>query len=284
MTEPSRLILGVGYLGRRLAERWKATPGQVFGTTRRRDHFPKLTQLGPAPIAWDVLAGGDPLPAVETVVYAVGFDPSASSTRADVYVDGLRRTLEQLPRPGRFLYVSSTGVYGDHQGDWVDESTLPAPTDPGGQACLEAENLIRDFASQRGWDVVILRFAGIYGPGRLINLERLKRGEPIAGDPEGWVNLIHVEDGAGILALAETKARPGETYLVSDGEPVRRRDFYQYLAEKAGLESPRFDPGQASRHRGNRRVSNRKLLAELAPNFAYPSFREGLRVSLESEG
>jgi len=282
MISGSRLIIGCGYLGLRLAHLWSNEPAPLFATTRQPSRAEAFRNQGITAVHWDVLAGGDSLPEVETVVYAVGYDRTQSATKREVYVEGLRHTLSFLPPPRRLIYVSSTGVYGDHQGDWVDESTPPAPIDEGGQICLDAEYLLLETACQNDWNVNILRFAGIYGPGRVIGVDGLRQGKPIAANPEGWLNLIHVEDGANVIDALSRRAKGGEVFLVSDGHPVLRRDFYSYLAERAGAPAPAFDPSSAHRHRGDRRVSNQKMMSELAPVLAYPSFREGIAQSLLS--
>ena len=289
MVVGTKLIVGVGYLGTRLARLWLEESPALFGTTRQTKRAEQFRAEGITPVLWDVLEGGEPLPEVDTIVYAVGYDralpASKQASKHDVYVEGLRRTLARLPAPRRFIYVSSTGVYGDHSGDWINESTPPAPLDTGGEACLAAENVLREFAAKHHWDAVILRFAGIYGPGRVIGVDRLRSGEPVAGNPDGWLNLIHVEDGARVVNAARHHATPGETYLVSDGNPVLRRDFYSYLAQQAGAPAPTFDLSAASRHRGDRRVSNQKMMAELAPVLAFPTYREGIDHSLiKSDG
>lgn len=280
MTSESRLIIGCGYLGIRLAQLWSKESKTLFATTRQTSRAETFRSQGIAPLRWDVLSGGDSLPEVETVVYAVGYDRSQRSSKREVYVEGLRRTLASLPRPKQFIYVSSTGVYGDHQGNWIDERTPPSPIDDGGQACLDAEQALQEFAAQNDWQINILRFAGIYGPGRVIGVEGLRKGEPIAGNPDGWLNLIQVEDGARVIDSASRRGVAAEMYLVSDGEPVLRRDFYTYLAGRVCAPTPVFDPLAARRHRGDRRISNLKMVRELAPVLAYPNYRDGIDHSL----
>src|SRR5438552_2269194 len=106
----------------------------------------------------------------------------------EVHVDGLRHVLDTLPVPGRFVYVSSTGVYGQTDGSWVDESSPTEPAEEAGRVVLEAERLLRE----RLPAAVVLRFAGIYGPDRLLRGQAVRNGEPLVGDPEKWLNLIHV--------------------------------------------------------------------------------------------
>ncbi|HEX5270582.1 MAG TPA: SDR family NAD(P)-dependent oxidoreductase, partial [Gemmataceae bacterium] len=114
---------------------------------------------------------------------------------------------------------------------------------------------------------------------RLIRSQLLLKGEPVPADPDGWLNLIHVEDGAAAVVAADERGRPGETYNVADGTPVRRRDFYARLAALLGAPPPRFVP-PAVGDRVSRRVSNRRMLAELGVALRYPTCEEGLRASV----
>src|SRR5690606_29190096 len=145
------------------------------------------------------------------------FDRTSGHSQRDVYVDGLRHVLNAMAgRCERFVYISSTSVYGQTQGEWVDESSPCRPDRPNGQACLEAENLVWEFfpagmdPEQSG--AVVLRLAGIYGPGRLLRrVEQLRSGDPIGGNPEAWLNLIHVDDAATAVLACEQRFTPGET-------------------------------------------------------------------------
>ena len=274
-----KLIVGCGYLGRRVAALWRAQGHPVLATTRGRAE--ELRALGVEPVVCDLVAGTglDALPAAATVVYSVGFDRSGVSMR-DVYVRGLANVLDRLPPPARFVYVSSTGVYGQTGGEEVDESAPTEPAEESGRVVLEAERLLRE----RLPGAVVLRFAGIYGPGRVIRRQAIAAGEPIVGDPEKWLNLIHVEDGAAAVLAAEEGAAPGAVYNVCDDRPARRRDFYEELARLLGAPAPRFVPPAPGappppHERANRRILNRRLRA-LGWGPRYPSFREGLPASL----
>jgi nucleoside-diphosphate-sugar epimerase len=215
--------------------------------------------------------------ALDTVLYCVGFDRTQERSMREVYVDGLSATLDRLPPFRRFVYVSSTGVFGSAAGGWVDESTPPAPIDSAGEVCLEAEQLLLAKAADRGWDVVILRLAGVYGPGRMIGLENLRAGRPVAGDPDGHLNLIHVEDAARVVLAAADRPEAHGCYIVADGRPVRRREFYEASATFVDAPSPVFDGAPARRGRGDRRLRNERMLRELEPTLLYPDFRAGLR-------
>jgi nucleoside-diphosphate-sugar epimerase len=280
---PDKLIIGCGYLGRRVAELWLAQRHRVFTTTRSNGHAEDLRRLGAEPIRCDVL---DPatlraLPAAGTVVYCVGFDRAAGASRREVYVTGLGNVLDALPAPGRFVYISSTGVYGQSDGEAVGEDAPTEPPEESGRVVLEAERLLRG----RHPGAVVLRFSGIYGPGRLLRGQAVRDGEPVVGAPERWLNLIHVADGAAAVVAAAERARPGAVYNVSDDRPVRRRDFYRLLARLLGGPEPRFVPPPPgaplpAHERANRRILNRRLRADLGVALRYPSYEEGLPASL----
>jgi nucleoside-diphosphate-sugar epimerase len=277
-----KLIVGCGYLGRRVATLWRAAGHRVFATTRSERRADELRGLGVEPVVCDVLDPGSlaALPAADGVVYCVGFDRGAGAAMRDVYVGGLGNVLGRLPPPRRFVYVGSTGVYGQCRGEEVDEGAATEPADLAGVVVLEAEMLLR----ARLPGAIRLRFAGIYGPGRLLRRQAVESGGPVVGDADKWLNLIHVEDGAAAVLAAEERGRPGEVYNVSDGRPVRRRDFYTRLAEVLGAPPPRFEPPAPdaplpSHERANRRVVSRRLREELGLRPRYPSYEEGLPAS-----
>lgn len=269
---PTHLILGCGYLGRAAAAGWVAQGRAVAALTRSR--AAELRALGAQPVLGDVT---DPaalrLPAADTVLYAVGMDRSAGKSMREVYVGGLANVLDALPPPRRFVYVSSTGVYGQTDDGWVDETAPTEPAEEGGRVALECERLLR----ARLPDAVVLRFAGIYGPGRVIRRAAVERGEPCAADPDGWLNLIHVSDGARAVHAAGERAAPGRTYNVADDRPATRREFYAELAALLGAPEPRFcgPAGGASR-----RVSNRRMRSDLGVELEFPDYRAGLRQAI----
>jgi nucleoside-diphosphate-sugar epimerase len=128
---------------------------------------------------------------------------------------------------------------------------------------------------------VVLRFAGIYGPGRLLREKAVRAGEPLVGDAEKWLNLIHVADGARAVLLAEDRGISGQTYLIADDRPARRREVYTELARVLNAPPARFDPpASPAPPEPNRRIANRKAKAELGFAPQYPSFVEGLAASL----
>lgn len=277
MSSPSvpPLIVGCGYLGRRVAARWLAAGSRVVALTRRNAEA--LAAQGIEPIIGDVLhpASLQALPAASTVLYAVGLDRGAGHSMRAVYVDGLANVLDALPACERFIHISSTSVYGQTDGSLVDESSPTQPLDENGRVVLEAEQLLR----ARRPDAIILRFAGIYGPDRLLRRQALLKSETVFGDARKWLNLIHVEDGVEAVLAAEDRGTPGETYNIADDEPVTRRDFYTHLAELIGAPTPKFEDRDEPQS-ANRRISNAKAKRALGWTPRLASYREGLAVSL----
>ncbi|MCE9529665.1 MAG: SDR family oxidoreductase [Planctomycetes bacterium] len=276
----SNLIIGCGYLGRRVAKAWLAQGKRVQALTRGNGE--ELRALGIEPLQGDILGALPDFPQAETVLYAVGMDRSSGRSFREVYINGLRNVLDVLPTPTRLIHVSSTSVYGQTNGEEVDEHSPTEPVEENGQIVLEAERLLRS----RIPDAMILRFAGIYGPDRVIRRAAIEKGEPLKGDADKWLNLIHVEDGVRAVLAAEERGRSGETYLVADDQPVRRRDFYSFLATLLGAPPAQFEPlgpGQTAlpHESGNRRTRNWKLREELEVALVYPQYQEGLRAALE---
>lgn len=266
---PRRLIVGCGYLGERLASRWLAAGSRVWGLVRTPSRLARLSEAGVEPIVADV-AAPLPLPAlpeVDTVVWAVGFDRTAGRSYREVHVDGLRRLLDALAGNPRLIFVSSTGVWGRVDGQRVDEATPPHPDREAGRVLLEAEALLGGHPKGPG---TVLRLAGIYGPGRLPRIDDLRAGRPLEADPDSWLNLVHVDDAAAVVMAVADHAGPGPLYVVSDGRPVRRRDFYARLADLVGSPPPNWIPPAADARGGDKRVDPRRLFAEIGPAFSHP--------------
>lgn len=278
----NKLIIGCGYVGRRLAARWHARGDVVYATTRNPEQAEAFARQGWLPVLCDIT---DPhniqLPAADVVVFAVGFDRASDRDMREVYVDGLSHVLERLPSCGCFIYVSSTSVYGQTSGELVDEEAKVVPQEKSGQVVLEAEQVLRTRLPQ----AIILRFAGIYGPERLLREKGIRAGAPIMADPERWLNLIQVEDGVEAILAAETNGHAGRIYNVADDMPIPRRAFYARLAELLGAPSPRFEAPAGDmlppHEVAHRRVSNRRMREELGVRLKYPSFREGLPASVD---
>ncbi len=267
-----QLIFGCGYLGRRVAARWLSAGQPVVALTR--GNRTALEALGIQPLVGDVLdrASLHALPHANTVLYAVGLDRSGGKGMREVYVQGLEHVLDTLPPCKRFIYVSSTSGYGQRDGAVVDETSATEPIEPSGQVVLEAERLLQS----RLPDAIILRFAGIYGPDRLLRRQtQLEAREPIAGDPNRWLNLIHVDDGASAILAAEARGVPGAIYNIADDTPQTRQQFYTQLAQILGAPEPIFD-GEPDPRANHRRISNHQARTTLGWRPQYPSTEQGL--------
>lgn len=265
-----------------MAARWLAQGHTVHALTRGREA--ELSALGIRPIRGNVreLVDAVELPRAETVLYAVAPGRSDGQGPEDVWIIGLIHmliALREWPTRPRLLFVSSTSVYGQIDGEEVDETSPTNPSEEAGKVLLRAEELLgKDWS-----DAVILRFAGIYGPDRLLRSKSIQAGEPIVADPDKWLNLIHVEDGADAVLAAEARGHPGAIYNVSDSHPVRRREFYTRMADVLGSPPPHFvlpSPDALPPHEtANRRISNRRMRDELKVELRYPNYEDGLRAS-----
>lgn len=282
-----KLIIGCGYLGERVAAAWTACGDEVSVLTRSSVRADRLAASGLMPLIGDVLEPESlrQLPRAEVVLYAVGFDRTSESSKRAVYVDGLRNVLAEIaPRCRRFLYVSSTSVYGQNGGELVDEGSSTEPQEENGRICLDAEAIVWHFLDRDKCSpeqrAIILRLAGIYGPGRLLTrIEQLRRGEPLSGNPEAWLNLIHVDDAVRAVLAAEQRGESGATYLVSDDRPLRRAEYYAVLAASVGAPTPRFaelNVYSSERQLFNKRCVNGRLRHELEVELKYPTVIDGL--------
>ncbi|TWT99566.1 NAD dependent epimerase/dehydratase family protein [Botrimarina colliarenosi] len=282
----TRLIFGCGYLGRRAAQRWLERGDRVVAVTRHPARATAFRADGLEAFVGDVTQPATlvRLPDAETLLYAVGYDRSADPTIHEVYAEGLQNVLAAASSATeRVVYISTTGVYGDAGGDWIDETTPPAPSRDGGRASLAAEQVLA--ASPWGDRSVILRLAGIYGPDRLPYAAALRAGEPIAAPQTGWLNLIHVDDGASAVLAAADHAAPPALVCVCDGQPAVRRDYYAEAARLLNAPPPTFvapaaDSPRAARAAADKRVRNTVLTGRLGVKPSYPSYREGLAAIL----
>ncbi len=273
------MIVGCGYLGTELARALIKRGDRVIGTTRTEEKAEKLRAIGVEAVILDVLDRNSvlSLPSCDRVFYCVGFDRSSGANLRTVYVDGLRNVLDAISHKiKRLVYASSTGVYGQTDGGEVDETSKTDPKTESGKACLEAERLIMDRArGESPMSATILRFAGLYGPQRVIRRKLLEQGEPIVGDPNKWLNVVHIRDAARAALRALESFEAGPMYLVADDRPVARREYYECVSRILGVASPRFvepKPGALdfSRDESNKRISNDRIKAELgwSPEFS----------------
>jgi nucleoside-diphosphate-sugar epimerase len=249
----------------------------------------EIAQRGIEPVIADVTETKslDGLPPVENVFYCVGHDRNAGVDKRTVYVDGLGNVLARIPPTvRRIVYASSTSVYGQKEGQLVDEESPAEPVEESGLICLDAEQTLRHWRRDKLISVVILRFSGLYGPGRIFRRSMLERGEPIPGDPARFLNLIHIEDAAQAAVAALKATDPDPLFLVSDDRPVKRQEYYTVVADCLNVPPPRFEPLRAdaprdSRDSSNKRICNRKMHQRLGLNLAYPDIYTGVPAALK---
>lgn len=226
------LIVGCGDIGLRIGQRHLARGDHVIGVLRRAEQATALSVSGITPLLAD-LDGDWTMPAADAIYWCA---PPAAKGSDDLR---LAAALRALPPPSQgLLYISTSGVYGDCQGRWIDEAEPLKPQSERGQRRLAAELHLRAWAARSGARSVTLRVPGIYGPGRL-PLQRLQSGAPILCAAESpYTNRIHADDlaDAALLALAEGVA--GAAYNVSDGAPTTMTDYFLQCAALLGEPAP----------------------------------------------
>jgi len=282
MATPSQaLIVGCGYLGIRVGGLLRTRGWRIMATTTTPSRIPELAALGFDPVILDVSKAEDsPVwkQYHDAVIYAVA--PGRSTDPRIAFHEGplccaghLLSTT--LPLPRRFVHISSTGVYSEQGGDRVDEESPADPPEERLQWLRKAETALQELAARKGLPAVILRLAGLYGPGRSPDLwlrrpEMRERISSACG--EAYMNWVRVEDAAGAVILAIERGRPGEIYNIVDNEPVTRLDFYTRAARRASLAVPRFS---GSENLG-KRCSAQKARVQLGFEPSFPTYREGL--------
>ena len=282
------LFFGFGYCAQYMAPLLAAQGWQISATCRDADKAKRLTDNGITPLMLD----GAPLsPAALDGVSHIVLS-AAPDAQGDPALPLLHDALAQNSDAVKWLgYLSTTGVYGDHAGAWIDEDTPPGPLGERGQRRVAAETAWGKLAAAHDLPIHYFRLAGIYGPGRN-QLASLKAGTARRIDKAGQVfSRIHVEDIATILLASMNKPQPGRAYSVCDDEPAPPQEVVAYAATLLGLEPPPligFDaadlsPMAKSFYDENKRIKNSRIKQELGVTLKYPSYREGLRALFEAQ-
>ncbi len=289
-------VFGCGYLGCRVAKLLLSAGWQVGALTRSRQRAAALRGAGVSPVVgnWTDSRVYSRIPPAARVLIAVGYDGSRplaggqarTPSRHEVHVEGLRLAMNGIAPESQVVYVSTTGVYHQADGSWVDENSPARPARGGGASHLQAEELLgrerREWGNRAG---VVLRMAGLYGPGRVPRAEAIRRGEVLAADPEGYLNLIHIDDAAASVMAAWECESPENMYAISDGNPVIRGRYYEEIATLLDAPRPRYvatlTSGLSQRSDSNKRIWNRRMQRDLLPRCQFPSYREGLRELLK---
>lgn len=284
------LVFGMGFSARHFAKRRLAQGDSVTGTVRTSDKAASLARLG---FTMRVFSNGADSNAIETDIASsdavlVSVPPN---TDGDPVLQSYAAQLATAPNLRWIGYLSTIGVYGDHGGAWVDETTPVNATSIRSLHRAAAERAWLSFGGSSGKSVHIFRLAGIYGPGRN-QLMQLSEGTAKRVIKPGQVfNRVHVEDISRTLDASLSRPRPGGIYNVTDDEPAPPQDVVAYAARLCGLDPPpeikledaQLTPMGRSFYDENKRVRNRLLRDELGVTLAYPTFREGL-TSLYNDG
>jgi len=284
------LIIGCGYVGMRLGAELVREGHSVTGVRRSIESQAVMRSHGIEPVAVDITK------AEELVRFGGPYDwvaNLASSGRSEgeayrkVYFEGTQRLIQRFVEdpPAKYIYTSSTGVYGQTDGSAVNEDSDCEPSGDTGRVLIETERLLLDAWREHAFPALILRVAGIYGPGRGYWLREFFRGEAfITGDGSRAINMIHRDDLVRVMIALLDRGKIGEVYNVVDSEPTSEIEVFRWLSEKTGRpmpphkESERMGPGK--RVATNKRVSNQKLVESIGSLFKYPTFREGYTAEM----
>ena len=270
------LLAGCGDLGMRVAQRLLARGDEVLALRRSPpdDGAPGLRWLRGDLTRPESLRGLPP--GIARVVYAPTPGARDEAAYRAIFVDGLKHLLDALDGASlrRVLFVSSSAVYGEHGEGWVDETTPPAPAGFNGRVLLEAERWL----AAQAVPSISLRLAGIYGPGRLQLLDRLRAGDAkVPRDPPHWSNRIHADDAAAAIVHLLGLSAPERVYIGADDTPLPLHRLYEHLAALIGALPP--GDGPAPSGIGSKRLSNARLRAS-GFEFRWPDAREGYRAVL----
>jgi len=282
---PGRLFcFGLGYSARVLARRLAEAGWTIAGTCRSAAHQAELAAIGITAHRFDGSAPLDPHVFSGTTHLLVSIPPDGEGDPALRHHAG---TLGALPGLRWAGYLSTTGVYGDRGGAWIDETAEPRPRDAASQARLDAE---------QGWiaalpaPVQIFRLSAIYGPGRSA-IDQLRAGIARRIVKPGQVfNRIHVADIATVLIASMARPRAGAVYNLADDAPAPAEEVVTHAASLLGIAPPpeqaydesALPPRVVAFYRESRRIRNDRIKAELGVTLAYPTYREGLRAQIEA--
>jgi nucleoside-diphosphate-sugar epimerase len=285
------LVAGCGYVGRALAEALAAQGHEVFALRRSDGPWPAGARGVRADLADPASLAALP-PGLDAVVYAAAADGFDDAAYRAAYVDGPRNLVDALRRAGqplgRFLFTSSTAVYAQQGGEWVDESSPTEPEGFSGRRLRQGEAVVHGAP----WPGVVLRLGGIYGPGRTRLVESVRSGRArLRPGPPLYTNRIHRDDCAGALAHLLALPRPDPVYVGVDREPADEADVLRWMASRLGVPAPAVSEDHAEiaaggaprRVRGSKRCSSARLAAS-GYALRFPTYREGYAALIEAGG
>lgn len=285
------LIVGSGYVGLALLRRLSGAGVRVRSTYRRSEQSHLIQQLGGEAVALDLdldpFTSSPALSVAATVVFFLA--PPAGPGCIDARLHYFLSQLSPSNHPQRVVYISTTGVYGDYGGGWVDESSSVQPQTERGRRRLDAEQQLQQTAERLGFEWVILRVSGIYGPDRL-PLARIQQQLPIISEQDaGMSNRIHLDDLVTVLMAAGERADACGIYNVSDGQPSSMGSYLSLVAKVAGLPQPPvvsmdeahkvLSPTMLSYLQESRQIDNRRMVEQLRVRLRYKNLEQGLQAA-----
>lgn len=279
-------IVGCGYTGFKVAQREHERGAHVRALVRSRVRAEQLRAAGIEPVSGnlDDRASLVALSLDGAIIYY--FVPPPAHGVDDPRLHAFLDATGSQAQPRRMVLVSTTGVYGDCAGMWIDEERAPNPQTDRARRRLAAEQSLDAWAHARDVPFAILRVAGIYGPGRL-PIERLQWGSPVLQEAESpWSNRVHVDDLVSACLAAADHASSGRIYNTSDGHPTTMTDYFNRVADACGLPRPPqislaqaksvLSPEMLSYLSESRRLDNSRMRNELGVVLRYPTLAEGL--------
>jgi len=275
--------VGTGDIGGHLAESLVQQGHDVWGIRRSNKPVAEGVTVISADVA-DAETLIDLPTELDIVVYSVASPVFSKEGYHNYYVKGLKNILKAVKdqSPKRVIFVSSSSVYHQMDGEWVDETSETKPSSFAGKEMLAAEEAL----NAANVPSTSVRFTGIYGPGRTRMIEQARHGGYCDPEPAVWTNRIHRDDCIGVLNLLINKSLAGETldnlYLATDDEPAPLFDVLEWMKDRIGEVDPDNDVGEVSR-RANRRCSNKRLRA-LGYEFKFVNYRDGYDVMLNDMG
>jgi len=279
------LIVGCGDIALRALPQL-ARDYQVFGLVRTAAQADRIAALGAKPLSGDLDDAATLSKLAEVADLVLHLAPPGENGERDERSANLIEALSTRP-PERLVYISTSGVYGDCGGDWVDEDRPLAAQTARGARRVDAERALFAWGRQSGVAVVVLRVPGIYAAERL-PLAQLKRGSPVlCAEDDVYTNHIHADDLAGICLAALERGGAGRAYNASDDSEMKMGDYFDLVADRARLPRPpriaraaaeagAIAEGLMSFMRESRRLVNTRMKAELGVRLRYPSVYEGV--------
>jgi nucleoside-diphosphate-sugar epimerase len=277
---PALIVIGCGDLGGAVATHFARANWRVYGVRRQSIALPNVTMLTADVTQANTLEALQNV-AADYVVVVLTPGQFSDQRYRDVYVGGAKNILNKLNKSKlkRVFWISSTSVYHQNDGEWIDEDSPAAPNSFSGARLLEAENTI----AASGLPHTLIRFGGIYGLGRTRLLQQLREGQRSAITPPRYSNRIHRDDAVGILQFLLNCERQNialqSLYLGVDTEPALMSDIEHWVCKFLHIDYDALAESAPAARGGSRRCSSARLQA-LGYRFLYPTYREGLKTLL----